>query len=245
MNAIQNHVESVCRRHFFGQIGLGLGTAALASIMPDVAFAADSSDASAKRIGGLDGLPHFEPKATRAIYLFMAGAPSQIDMLDYKPKLNDFFQKDLRKMPEVQMGQRITTMTSGQGALPIAPSKYEFEQCGESGAWVSELLPHHKKIVDDIAIVRSLHTEAINHDPAITYICTGHQLPGAGQFGFVAQLRPGYDECRSARLRRHDTYLDRPQAGPGVIQPIVERWFSAQRVLGCIATPGRRPRCCS
>ena len=183
MNAIQNHVESVCRRHFFGQFGLGLGTAALAFVLPEVAFGADGAQANAQRIGGLDSLPHFEPTAKRAIYLFMAGAPSQIDMLDYKPKLNEFFQKDLRKMPEVQMGQRITTMTSGQGALPIAPSKYKFEQCGNSGAWVSELLPHHKKIVDDIAIVRSLHTEAINHDPAITYICTGHQLPGRASLG--------------------------------------------------------------
>ena len=183
MNAFNNHIESVCRRHFFGQFGLGLGTAALASVLPDVAFGGENATSEPKRVGGQPDLPHFEPKAKRAIYLFMAGAPSQIDMLDYKPQLEEHFQKDLRKMPDVQMGQRITTMTSGQGSLPIAPSKYKFEQCGQSGAWVSELLPHHKKMVDDIAIVKSLHTEAINHDPAITYICTGHQLPGRASLG--------------------------------------------------------------
>jgi hypothetical protein len=155
---------------------MGLGTAALASLMPtQQSWAAGS--------GGLPDLPHFAPKAKRAIYLFMAGAPSQIDMFDYKPKLNDLFQDDLRKMPAVQMGQRITTMTSGQASLPIAPSKFKFEQHGKSGAWVSELLPHTAKMVDDIAIIKTLNTEAINHDPAITYICTGHQLPGRASLG--------------------------------------------------------------
>ncbi len=183
MNAIENHIESICRRHFFGQFGLGLGTAALASILPEVAFSDEASDDKSRRVGGLANLPHFKPTAKRAIYLFMAGAPSQIDMLDYKPELEKHFNEDLRKLPDIQKGQRITTMTSGQGSLPIAPSKFKFEQCGKSGAWVSELLPHTKKMVDDIAILRSLHTEAINHDPAITYICTGHQLPGRASLG--------------------------------------------------------------
>ncbi|MCA9113366.1 MAG: DUF1501 domain-containing protein, partial [Planctomycetaceae bacterium] len=117
----------------------------------------------------------------RAIYLFMAGAPSQIDTFDYKPKVDVMFDKDL---PEsVRMGQRLTTMTSGQQRFPLAPSKYKFARHGESGAWVSELLPYTAKMVTDIAIVRSLNTEAINHDPAITYICTGHQLPGRASLG--------------------------------------------------------------
>ena len=183
MNPLQEHIEATCRRHFFGQLGLGLGTAALASVLPDVAFGDESDGKTSERTGGLSDLPHFQPTAKRAIYLFQAGAPSQIDMLDYKPKLEQHFNQDLRKLPEVQMGQRITTMTSGQGSLPIAPSKFKFEQCGDSGAWVSELLPHHKKMVDDIAILRSVHTEAINHDPAITYICTGSQLPGRASLG--------------------------------------------------------------
>ena len=111
----------------------------------------------------------------------MAGAPSQIDMLDYKPGLGRLFDTDL---PEsVRQGQRLTTMTSGQTRFPIAPSKYNFEQFGQSGAFVSELLPYTSKMVDDISIMRSVHTEAINHDPAITYICTGHQLPGRASLG--------------------------------------------------------------
>jgi hypothetical protein len=104
-----------------------------------------------------------------------------LDLLDYKPKVTEMFDKDL---PEsVRMGQRLTTMTSGQERFPLAPSKYQFQQYGEAGAWVSELLPYTAKMVDDIAIVRSLYTEAINHDPAITYICTGHQLPGRASLG--------------------------------------------------------------
>ncbi|MCA8984072.1 MAG: DUF1501 domain-containing protein [Planctomycetaceae bacterium] len=165
------------RRHFFGRSALGLGTAALATLFPP-----ESSQAVA-RSGGLPGLPHFAPKAKRAIYLFMAGAPSQIDTLDYKPKLNDLFNQDLRKMPEVHGNQRITTMTSGQASLPIAPSKFQFAQHGQSGAWVSELLPYTARMVDDLAIIKTVHTEAINHDPAITYICTGSQLPGRASLG--------------------------------------------------------------
>ena len=176
MNPIDEIGKSLTRRHFFGRSAMGLGTAALASLLP-------SQSAGAGQASGLPGLPHFAPKAKRAIYLFMAGAPSQIDMFDYKPKLNDLFREDLRKMPSVQMGQRITTMTSGQASLPIAPSKFKFAQHGESGAWISELLPHTAKMVDDIAIIKTVNTEAINHDPAITYICTGHQLPGRASLG--------------------------------------------------------------
>ena len=176
MNPISEYGQALTRRHFFGHSALGLGTAALASLLP-------ARPSSAVASGGLPALPHFAPKAKRAIYLFMAGAPSQIDMYDYKPGLNDLFQDDLRKMPAVQMGQRITTMTSNQASLPIAPSKFSFQQHGQSGAWVSELLPHTAKMVDDIAIIKTLNTEAINHDPAITYICTGHQLPGRASLG--------------------------------------------------------------
>jgi hypothetical protein len=111
----------------------------------------------------------------------MAGGPSQMDMFDYKPKLAVWYDKDL---PEsVRMGQRLTTMTSVQDRFPLAPSKYEFRQYGKSGAWISELLPYHGRMADDITIVKSLHTEAINHDPAITYVCTGDQLPGRASLG--------------------------------------------------------------
>ena len=178
MNLFHDYLQAQTRRHFFGRSALGLGTAALASMLPTNPLV--TATESAPKLTPFSA-PHFAPTAKRAIYLFMAGAPSQIDMFDYKPKVDGMFDKDL---PEsVRMGQRLTTMTSGQKRFPLAPTKYEFAQHGKSGAWVSELLPYTAKMVDDIAIVQSLNTEAINHDPAITYICTGHQLPGRASLG--------------------------------------------------------------
>jgi hypothetical protein len=120
--------------------------------------------------------PHFAPKAKRVIYLFMAGGPSQMDLFDYKPELAKLHKTEL---PEtVRMGQRITTMTSGQKSLPVVNSMFKFSQHGKSGTWVSELAPHMAGIVDDICLIKTVNTEAINHDPAITYIQTGFQQPG-------------------------------------------------------------------
>ena len=119
-----------------------------------------------KVLGGLPNLPHFAPKAKRAVYMHMLGGPPQQDLFDYKPGLKDWYDKDLPD--SVRQGQRLTTMSSGQTRFPIAPSIYTFSQHGQSGAWVSELLPHTAKMVDDIAIVKSLYTEQINHEPAIT-----------------------------------------------------------------------------
>jgi Protein of unknown function (DUF1501) len=166
------------RRQFFARSAMGLGTAALATLLDgEQAVAAGR----AMPTGGLAGLPHFAPKAKRAIYLFMAGAPSQIDLFDHKPKMVDLFDTDL---PEsIRQGQRLTTMTSGQTRFPIAPSIYKFNQYGKSGAWVSELMPHTAQVVDELCIIKSLYTEAINHDPAITYICTGNQVPGRASLG--------------------------------------------------------------
>ena len=178
MHPPNHHLPLLTRRQFFSRGALGLGSAALATLLArEAALAGGVAPATA----GLTELPHFAPRAKRAIYLFMAGAPSQMDLLDYKPKMGDLFDTDL---PEsIRMGQRLTTMTSGQSRFPIAPSIYKFSQHGQSGAWVSELLPHTAQVVDDLCIVRSLHTEAINHDPAITYICTGHQIPGKASLG--------------------------------------------------------------
>ncbi len=174
MNPIHEHIQTLTRRHFFGRAALGLGTAALASLINQRAGAATPT-------GGLPDLPHFAPKAKRAIYLFMNGGPSQMDMFDYKPAMDKLFDKDL---PEsIRKGQRLTTMTSGQARFPIAPSKYKFAQHGQSGAWVSELMPWTAKIADKLAFIKSVNTEAINHDPAVTYICTGHQLPGRASLG--------------------------------------------------------------
>ncbi|MEM1067919.1 MAG: DUF1501 domain-containing protein [Planctomycetota bacterium] len=168
------------RRAFLSRSSVGLGAAALATLQAGEANAVTGSQTPA-RVGGIPELPHFEPKARRAIYLFMSGAPSQMDMWDHKPKMADWFDKDLPD--SIRQGQRLTTMTSGQARFPIAPSIYKFSPQGTSGTMVSELLPHMATKVDEIALVKSMYTEAINHDPAITYICTGDQLPGKASLG--------------------------------------------------------------
>jgi hypothetical protein len=129
----------------------------------------------------LPGFPHFAPRAKSIIYLHMNGGPSQIDTWDYKPVLDEQFDKDLPD--SIRMGQRITTMTSGQKRLPVAPSKFKFAQHGQCGRWVSELLPYTAECVDDIALVRTVHTNAINHDPACTFVMTGSEVPGKASLG--------------------------------------------------------------
>jgi hypothetical protein len=170
------------RRYFFGRCAAGLGTAALGSLLNPELLAGDATTAtSTDKPLGLMRQFHHQPKAKRIIWLFMADAPSQLDLFDYKPGLQDYFDKDLPD--SVRKGQRITTMTSGQKRLAVAPSMFKFQQHGQSGAWLSELLPHMSTVVDDIAIVKSLHTEAINHDPAITFIQTGSEIPGRPSMG--------------------------------------------------------------
>ena len=162
------------RRQFFSRTARGLGVAALSTMFARELDAA--GPAPDKYLGGLAGLPHFAPKARRAVYMHMLGGPPQQDLFDYKPGLKDWYDKDLPD--SIRQGQRLTTMTSGQTRFPIAPSVYKFAQHGQSGAWVSELLPYTAKMVDDIAIVKSLHTEQINHEPAITYMQTGSMIGG-------------------------------------------------------------------
>ena len=177
MNPLQQQFEIETRRQFLRRSSAGLGAAAMGLLLGRETLAAPASSST----GGLPSLPHFRPKARRAIYLFMNGGPSQLDLFDHKPLMNELFDKDLPD--SVRQGQRITTMTSGQKRLPIAPSKYKFTQHGKAGAWVSELLPWTAKMVDDLAIVKTVNTEAINHDPAVTYIQTGRQIPGWPSLG--------------------------------------------------------------
>ena len=132
--------------------------------------------AASKTVG-----PHFKPKAKKIIYLFMAGGPSQIETFDYKPKMKAMFNKDLPA--SIRQGQRVTNMTAKQSRFPLVPSIYDFKQYGQNGTWVSELLPHTAKMVDKLSIIKSVHTDAINHDPAKTLICTGSQLPGMASLG--------------------------------------------------------------
>ena len=171
---------SFTRRHFFSRGSTGIGVAALASLFTQESSGAESAERDAKT-GGLAGLPHFAPKAKRVIYLHQSGAPSQMDLFDYKPQLNKLHGKELPD--SVRNGQRITGMTSNQSSFPVARSIFEFARHGQSGTWLSELLPHHGKIVDDIAILKTVNTEAINHDPAITFIQTGSQQPGRPSLG--------------------------------------------------------------
>ncbi|MFO1063656.1 MAG: DUF1501 domain-containing protein [Pirellulales bacterium] len=173
------------RRQFFGKTGLRMGSIALAasglsSIAGSVA-AADASSPADRVHPALKGLPHFAPKAKSIIYLHMNGGPSQIDMWDYKPALAEQFDKDLPD--SIRQGQRITTMTSGQARLPVAPSKYKFTQHGNCGRWVSELLPHTAGVVDELAVVKTVFTNAINHDPACTFVMTGSEVPGKASLG--------------------------------------------------------------
>ena len=135
----------------------------------------------AKPYPGLPAFPNFAPKAKRVIWLFQSGGPSQMELFDYKPQLTKWRGQDLPA--SIVKGQRLTSMTSNQEAFPVVDSFFKFEQHGESGAWVSELLPHTAKIVDDICIVKSMHTEAINHDPAITFFQTGAQIAGRPSIG--------------------------------------------------------------
>src|SRR5262245_54738213 len=165
------------RRHFFGRTAAGLGTAALASLLNDRLFA----DGPAVTTGGALKFLHHAPKAKRVIYLFMSGGPSHIDLFDHHAKLKDYNGQELPAT--VRMGQRVTGMTAGQKSFPCAAPIFKFAQHGQCGAWVSELLPHTAGIVDDLAFAKSMNTEAINPDPAVTYIQTGHQQPGRPSLG--------------------------------------------------------------
>jgi len=168
------------RRGFLNRFGMGLGGIALANLINPARVLATAA-AGGKDRGILNGQYHFPPKARRVIYLFMAGGPSQIETFDYKPLLN---QRNGEPLPDsVRQGQRLTGMSGNQSVLPLAGSQFGFQQHGRNGAWISDLLPHTAKVVDDLCIVRSMYTEAINHDPAITFFQTGSQLSGRPSIG--------------------------------------------------------------
>ena len=182
MNPVNEFFQQQNRRQFFQGAGLKMGGIALASILGQRAWSAQTGAGAGEDMHpALPDLPHFAPRAKRLIYLHMNGAPSQIDLFDHKPRLIDHFDRDLPD--SIRNGQRITTMTSGQKRFPVAPSKFKFERCGQSGIEMSELLPHMKTIADDITMIRSVHTEAINHDPACTFAMTGSEVPGKPSLG--------------------------------------------------------------
>jgi hypothetical protein len=174
MDSYTDYLRYLTRRQFFATgVSSAVGWAALTSLLQE-----DKARGATPAPGpsALPGLTHHPAKAKHVIYLHMVGGPPQMDLFDYKPKMVDFYDKDLPD--SVRQGQRLTTMTSGQARFPIAPSKYKFTQHGQAGGWYCELLPWTAKMADDICVVRSMHTEAINHEPAITYIQTGNQVTG-------------------------------------------------------------------
>jgi hypothetical protein len=177
-----NFAFAQTRRQFFGRAATGIGIAALGSLLDrDLVAAVTQSGAEKNATHGVLKALHHAPKAKRVIYLHQSGAPSHIDLFDYKPKMREFNGQELPA--SIRMGQRITGMTAGQAKFPVAASKFKFAQSGKNGAWLSELLPHTAKVVDDICFIRSMHTEAINHDPAITFIQTGSEQPGRPSIG--------------------------------------------------------------
>jgi hypothetical protein len=159
-----DHRLFMTRRHFFGRMAAGIGTAALGSLLNPSLLASNAHQS------------HFPGRAKRVIYLFMAGGPSQMDLLDYKPTLDKLHETELPA--SIRMGQRLTGMTSGQKNFPVVKSIFKFSQHGQCGAYISELLPHIAGVADDICVIKTVNTEAINHDPAITFIQTGFQQPG-------------------------------------------------------------------
>ena len=174
------------RRHFLSKLSLGLGGAALSTLLPGCTTSSNTIQTSAS---GILGAPHFAPKAKRVIYLFQSGSPSQIDLFDYKPLMANMHGEELPS--SVRNGQRLTGMTAYQSSFPMVNSFFKFNQHGESGAWISELMPYTAEVADDLCFIKSMHTEAINHDPAITFFQTGSQQPGRPSIGLMGELWAG------------------------------------------------------
>ena len=185
MNLPHDFVRNITRRHFFSIGSHAVGWAALSSLLGEASARQEPrppAGGDAPQPGAPGAMPtHHAPKARQVIYLHMVGGPPQMDLFDYKPVMNRWYDADLPD--SVRMGQRLTTMTSGQARFPIAPSKFRFARHGQCGMWVSELLPNKARMVDDMCFLRSMHTEAINHEPAITYIQTGNQVTGRPGLG--------------------------------------------------------------
>src|SRR5689334_14395622 len=166
---------NINRRRFLSRLSLGIGSVALGSLLIPDLFSKSEEEIA------MTGLPHFAPKAKRIIYLFQNGAPSQLDLFDYKPMLQQMHGEDLPA--SIRMGQRLTGMTANQAKFPLAGTVFKFSQHGQAGTWFSELLPHTAGIADDICVIRTIFTEAINHDPALTFFQTGAQVGNRPSMG--------------------------------------------------------------
>jgi Uncharacterized protein conserved in bacteria len=200
------------RRQFFGRHATAVSTAALATVLNRSLNAA-----ATKTVGGLPGLPHFAPRAKRIIYLFQSGGPSQIELFDYKPRLKELQGADLPD--SIRGGQRLTGMSASQSSFPVVPSKFGFAQRGQSGAWVSELLPFTAKIADRLTFVKSVNTEEINHDPAVTMAQTGFRLGGRPSMGAWISYGLG---CETEDLPAFCVMISNSGGG----QPLYDRLWS-------------------
>ena len=181
MEHLNNILKKIDRRNFLTKTSLGLGAMALGNLLGINSLQAMPSNNPILNNGGLKGLPHFQPKAKRIVYLFMSGGPSQLDLYDYKPQLKKWHGEQLPD--SIRQGQRLTGMSASQSAIPVTASEFQFQQYGKSGKWVSELMPHTAKMVDDLCFIKTVYTDQINHDPAITFFQTGHQIAGRPSFG--------------------------------------------------------------
>jgi len=181
MDPFREHQQNLTRRLFFNRSGISLGSAALAWMLRNEKAQSKSTEATTQTQTAHTDIPHFKPRAKRIIYLFQSGAPSQMDLFDFKPTLQG---RRATELPDsIRRGQRLTGMTSKQDSFPVAPTLFQFKQHGQSGNWISELMPHLGEVADQLCFIKSMHTEAINHDPAITFFQTGAQLAGRPSMG--------------------------------------------------------------
>ncbi len=234
MKEIIEHKFQLNRRHFLGKAAVGLGSMALGSLlMPDLFSSAENSPENLLPLG----LPHFAPKAKRIIYLFQNGAPSQLESFDYKPTL---IKRAGENLPEsIRNGQRLTGMTSGQSNFPLVGSKFSFARYGQSGAWISEVFPNIAKIADEICIVRSMHTEAINHDPALTFMQTGAQIGNRPSMGSWFSYGLGSE---NKNLPAFCVLLSRGRGnGQGVYSKLWSNGFLESTHQGVIFSSGKDP----
>jgi hypothetical protein len=235
---MQQYSQTILRRQFLGQSAVATGTAAFATLLNSdsrtQAASAEAAQAATERT-----LAHHMARAKRVIWLTQAGAPSQLELFDYKPQLQELFNKDLPD--SVRGGQRLTGMTSGQARFPVAPSALRFRQQGDAGIWMSETLPHIGRIADRLCVIRSMHTEAINHDPAMTLLQTGHQIAGRPSAGAWMSYGLGSE---NQNLPSFVVMISRP-SGPTNAQPLHERmWgsgFLPPRYQGVRFSPGKDP----
>ncbi len=209
------HLLNLNRRTFLHRAAVGIGSMALGSLLNH------GCQNNGEALAAIQGaLPHFAPKAKRVIYLFQSGAPSQFELFDWKPKMREMHGQELPG--SVRMGQRLTGMTAGQKSFPLIGARVDFKQYGQSGAWISDLLPYTSRVVDELCIIKSMHTEAINHDPAVTFFQTGHQQPGRPAIGSWLSYGLGSE---NSNLPAFIVLLSR---GKGNVQPLASRvWGSA------------------